>query len=68
MVLYDIQLYDYGWYVGDGNGGGGVGLWPHFEMSICPMSVGYITVWLDLVQDYQIWKCELTSIIRFLFG
>jgi len=26
MVLYDIQLYDYGWYVGDGNGGGGG--WP----------------------------------------
>jgi len=24
--------------------GGGVGLWPHFEMSICAMSVGYITV------------------------
>ena len=46
---------------------GGVGIWPHFEMSICAMSVGYITVWLDLVQDYQIWKCELTSIICFLF-
>ena len=43
MVLYDIQLYGYGWCVGDGNGGG-VGLWPHFEMSICAMSVGYITV------------------------
>ena len=33
MVLYDIQLYDYGWYVGDGNGGGGLAFGPTLK---CP--------------------------------
>jgi len=40
-MIYNYMIVGGMWVMGME---GGVGLWPHFEMSICPMSVGYITV------------------------